>query len=63
MTMDLSGWRVTPATDREPTSTGRRPFGRTAFAAFRTVGLLVIAMLAILVLLPALIAAQPTVLG
>lgn len=63
MTVDLSAWRITPTHDTEPLPIGRRSIGSLASAALRTTGLLVLATLAILVLLPAMIAAQPTFLG
>ena len=63
MTVDLSAWRITPTHDTERPRNERKAAGGLASAALRTTGLLVLATLAILVLLPAMIAAQPTFLG
>jgi hypothetical protein len=41
----------------------RPPLGRHAVSAARVIGLLVLATLAILVMVPAMLAAQPTFLG
>lgn len=49
--------------DVGPRPSGRRTGRHLAFGVLRTTGMLVLAMLAILVLLPAMIAAQPTFLG
>lgn len=63
MTVDLSPWRITGPNDTEPPEIEPRTAGSLVATALRTAGLLVVATVTILVLLPALIAAQPTFLG
>jgi hypothetical protein len=46
-----------------PARSGRGTARHLAFGVLRTAGMLVLALLAILVLLPAMIAGQPTFLG
>ena len=63
LNVNLGAWRISSPNGLEGIRTRRRQVGELAFATLRTTALLVIVTIAILVLLPALIAAQPTFLG
>lgn len=67
MTVDqaVSAWdtMLADANETAPAASQLRTIRGLAIGALRTIGLLVLVAMAILVLLPAMIAAQPTFLG